>query len=70
MSIVEKVAAHKGIDPLQIEPIYDVIDPDALDAIVNSADSRDDTPLQVEFEYSGCTICVTSGGDVDIRSAA
>lgn len=59
MRIVEAVAATDDIDPLQLEPLYRVIDTDALSSLCLT-----DTDLNVTFEYNGHTVEVWSDGRV------
>ncbi|WP_224269266.1 HalOD1 output domain-containing protein [Haloprofundus salinisoli] len=53
------VAEAKGIDPCEMQQLYQVVDPDALDALfVRQSMSS------VAFELSGYEVLVTSGGNV------
>lgn len=59
--LVEAVAAHAGIDPLELPRLFDVIDPEALDALVTSmADG------EVTFEFAGCAVKVDSSGTISV----
>ena len=53
-AVVATVADRTGADPIDLPPLYDAIDPDALDAIF-----RDGRPGRVSFEYAGyeMTVC-------------
>lgn len=62
-AIVFEVAEREGTDPTQLPPLYEVVDPDALQAFVES--SGDDA-LAVEFLYQGYEVRVTSDGDVEV----
>lgn len=66
--VVEEIARHKGIPPVQLHPpLYSVIDPDALDAVLADGASRDGSlPLTVSFEYDGCVVHVDSTRDVEV----
>lgn len=56
------VADYLGADVHALEPIYDAIDPDALDRLF----ARDDAgELAVRFEYQGCSVAVD--GDRSLR---
>lgn len=61
-AIVNAVAKFAGVDPLEMEPIYDGIDPDALDTLF---DSRTDGThrsggLNVEFRLDGYAVALSS----------
>jgi hypothetical protein len=46
--IVEAVAAVEGVDPRELTPpLYEVIDPDALEQLVDTSSA----PVTVEFDY-------------------
>ena len=55
--VVTAVAALEGTDPLELPPLFDAIDPDALEALFAPTTSglRFGT---VEFPYAGWTISV------------
>lgn len=59
--VIEAVATNDGVDPLELEPLYDVVDPDALDTIC-----RTDLDLKVQFEYCGHVIEVRSDGRIAV----
>ncbi|MFB6164941.1 MAG: HalOD1 output domain-containing protein [Haloarculaceae archaeon] len=46
-----------------LEPLYSVLDPDALDAVFRRADD-DGAPGHVQFRYHGCDVTVHSEGRV------
>lgn len=52
--IVQAVAVREGTDPTALDPLYEAIDPDALDAVVDSG-------AVVTFEYEGYEITVDEG---------
>lgn len=65
--VVLAVAAETDTDPLDLPPLYETLDPDALDSVVHK--SPDCT---VTFQYAGCTLTVESSSNifVDERPAA
>lgn len=61
--VVEAVAAVEGSSPLELDrPLYDAIDPDALNAIVGTRNGCD----VVEFGYLGYRVSVRSDGETTI----
>ncbi|WP_433632010.1 HalOD1 output domain-containing protein [Halomicrococcus sp. NG-SE-24] len=65
IAIITHVVAQKNVDPTKLEPLHDVIDPDALKRLF--APQFDGTPRttgQVVFTYSGYRVTVTSDGDI------
>lgn len=65
IAVIEAVEAATGTDALDLPPLLDVIDPDALDALVRSTDQS----LRVEFEYSGRTVVVGGDGRISVTGS-
>lgn len=63
VEVVEVVADAKGVDPFDLGPLTEAIDPDALDALVSHAPGA----LRIEFEYEGRTVTVDANGRVRTR---
>lgn len=61
-TVVSVVAETTGRDPLSLDPIYDAVDQDALDALFTGVGS-DRSPERVTFTYEGCDVTV-AGDDV------
>lgn len=70
-TIVRTVAAVTGADPMAMPPLYDVVDPDALDRLFSPPESsiRAGTG-RVEFAYAGCAVTVHGDGQLEIRPAS
>ncbi|MCU4751351.1 hypothetical protein OB919_05040 [Halobacteria archaeon AArc-curdl1] len=61
MQVIQAVADHKGIDPLELStPLYYSLDPEALDSVFQ------DTTGHLTFEYDGYTVTVDSSGAIDL----
>lgn len=66
-AITEVVAASTGADPSELRPLYEVVDPDALDRVfapTNSDGERTTRTGHVVFRYEGCRVRVTADGCV------
>lgn len=57
--IIEAVATENGVDSAVLPPLADAIDPEALDAVLDSIDATGRTDAHVQFEYCGCTVQIT-----------
>ena len=57
--VLAKVADSTGRDVLDLPPLYDYVDPDALDAVVATA-----TNGTVRFAYEGHEVAVESDGTI------
>lgn len=64
--VLDTVAARKNTEPTALHPpLYEVIDPDALDTLFSpKGDGGVRTGGEVRFTYCGYEIRVTSNGDV------
>lgn len=52
---------------MDLPPLQDVVDSDALNAIVESFETGTGwTPGSVTFNYGGCIVVVDGGGDVSV----
>lgn len=66
-TIVRTVADREGVEPTEIPPLHDVVDPDALNAVFSP--TRRGTPRnsgRVEFTYCGHEVVVRSDGRVHV----
>lgn len=64
------VADAKGVSPLELRPLAEVIDPDALERLVASMGGvTDGSAGTVEFTYSGYRVAVAGDGDVEVDEA-
>lgn len=62
MRIVEEVARAKDVDPLELAPLFETIDGDALDDLFTNAD----TAVSVTVEYEGYTVTIRTNGTVTL----
>ncbi|ELY56012.1 hypothetical protein C491_13712 [Natronococcus amylolyticus DSM 10524] len=66
--VVYEVAKVSNTDPIDLPPLYNAIDIDALNALV--ADSCESTLKSITFQYDGYTVTVTGNGDITVSSTA
>ncbi len=62
VTVVMGVAEREQTSPLEIEPLYETIDPDALNGLFPN-----DGSVRITFEYIGYTITVHGNGHIEIR---
>lgn len=62
--LVHTVAEQTNTDPLELPPLYDTIDPDALDALLTTLEGGN-----IEFQYAGHAVRLESDGDVHLIDA-
>lgn len=63
MAIVREIATIEGTDPEELPPLYDVVDTDALDALVRQADADG---LTIGFDYGNYRVRVEGTGEVTV----
>ncbi len=67
-AVIEAIAADSDLDALEIAdefgPLYDAIDPSALDSLFQSAEEANQTVGCVTFVYAGYRISVDQTGRV------
>lgn len=62
-AVVSAVAELTGSAPDSIDPLYTVVDPDALDALFEADRGR------VAFTYCGCDVDVSADGSVHVSES-
>ena len=70
-AVVEAIAEHQGVDPTAlVPPLYEVLDPDALDALfAPTHSSHHRSTGHVRFTYRAIEVTVESDGTVSIRKS-
>lgn len=64
--VLEAVAEANGTSPIELSPpLYEVIDPDALNALFRSG-RRSESDLEVTFEYQGLEVTVADDGCIGV----
>ncbi|WP_227380847.1 HalOD1 output domain-containing protein [Haladaptatus halobius] len=67
-TIVERLAAHKDVSVDDLEPIYEYIDPDALEALIAPrTDASDRIGGQITFMYAGYHVTVCRDRTIDLE---
>lgn len=61
-SVVETVAEATGDDPVEMRPLYHVVDADALDAVFQPSSPGATSSGRVDFEFNGCDVTVHADG--------
>ena len=66
-AVIELIAEESGQDPTELEPLYDSVDPDALEQLIrgNGANQHDNT-VSVSFAYNEYAVVIQSGGLVEL----
>lgn len=64
--VVERVATFKGTDSVELDPLYEAIDPDALNRLFTNA-SGASRGGQISFAYCGCEVIVEDDGQVVVQ---
>ena len=59
--IVEAVADAADVSKLELQPLYEVVDPDALESLFRAGSTG-----TVRFTYHGHRVVVSSHGDVTV----
>lgn len=69
-AVLEAVARAAGVQALELPPLYDAVDPDALERLfAGVAGETRVGSLCVQFEYAGYVVTVRGDGEVTARRA-
>lgn len=66
LAVVRTVAAETGRDVTAMPPLYESVDPDALEALVAAAGDRS-RAVTVTFRYAGCLVSITAARRLEIE---
>jgi hypothetical protein len=70
-AVLEAVAAAADCEPTDLDPLYEFVDPDALDQFVRStASSENAGNTSISFSFDCYEVTVYSSGFVTVRSGA
>ena len=69
-TVVTAVAQAKGVDPLDLEPLYSVVDPDALNSMFGRSVGSPSSSLEINFSMAGCEVVVHGDGEVAVTPPA
>ena len=63
-TVVAAVAEATGVGPLELEPLYTVVDPDALNRLFAPSSSTRSPFVEIRFSMAGCEVVVHCDGEV------
>ncbi|PGF16111.1 hypothetical protein CP556_08260 [Natrinema sp. CBA1119] len=69
VALLRAIAAMEGVPEHDLDPLYETIDPAAMEQLMAHSD-RHDCDVTVEFTYEGYVVRVRNGGDVRIVAEA
>lgn len=64
-AVLSAVAKAKGSDPLELPPLYNTIDADALNQLFLSEPGS--SAIRVSFHYEGCKVTIKGSGEVRVE---
>ena len=65
-TVVRIVAEARSCDPLDLPPLHDVVDPDALDDLFGDEGAGRPRGGRLAFEYGGCTVALVDSNEVRV----
>lgn len=69
--LVTEIASRKSVEPASVEPpLYEVVDPDALDSLFTGTDSTTRTKGRVKFDYAGYQVIVSADHAISLSRLA
>lgn len=67
-AVIESVSERTATDPVDLPPLYESIDPDALNALFETTASGTVRRGRIEFTYAGCSVVVSSSDGITVES--
>jgi hypothetical protein len=69
-AIVTTVSDYTGTDVTDLEPLNNVVDPDALNLLfAEEWEDQAGTPKRMAFTYAGCEVVISSDGSVQVSDS-
>src|SRR6056297_3597792 len=69
VAVVEAIAEDRGIDPLDVEPLWNAVDSEALDRLFANSATTDGGQLSVSFRFDDRLVTVDGDGTITTRPA-
>lgn len=66
-AVVDSVAAVLRRDPLEIDPLYEYVDTDSLDALIDAARGKSSPYISASFRFAGTDVTVHGDGTVTVE---
>ncbi|WP_312908265.1 HalOD1 output domain-containing protein [Natronosalvus caseinilyticus] len=68
-TVVRSVAAITGKTPVELDPLYTTIDPDALKQVLDNSrsDSTKQGSVSITFDFASCEITISCDGTMRIE---
>ncbi|NUB93822.1 hypothetical protein HT576_22880 [Haloterrigena sp. SYSU A121-1] len=66
VAVVEAIAAATDQSPLEVEPLYHTIDPEALNMLFHNVGSQSQARGRITFVHCGYEVTVEATGDVTV----
>lgn len=65
--IVEEISTAEQVGPTDLPPIYEEINPDALNQLFRSDNGPLSDDIEVSFSYNGYSVTVTDDGAIEVE---
>lgn len=69
-TLIDAIATTTDRDPMAMSPLYQWIDPEALDALVSDRDARTAETVTITFSYDDVLVTIDSTGGIELRLPA
>ena len=66
--IAMTVADAAGVDPLDLDPLYDVVDPEMLETLIETPSVAPES--SITFTYAGFEVTVEGEGDIFVEESS
>lgn len=69
-AVIEAVADMTGGSPMEMPPLYDTLDVEALDTFLTAERADSFGTVSVSFTYDGTFVWISSDGTIEVDSSA
>lgn len=68
--VIRAVAAETDADPLDLDRLFDVVNPESLNALFEPTKRGSSRAMgMVAFQYEGCEVTVHASGEIEVVSS-
>lgn len=71
-ALISAISTLSGTDATSLPPLYDVVDPEALDSLyehVRERNGEDSSAYRITFPYEGYDVCVEFDGRIRLETS-
>lgn len=66
MTIIDALATAKGVNTTDLPPLFEIVDPDAIDSLFSNHNGATDAEATLSFTYDNWNVFVNADGRIRV----